>query len=144
METSLVRYRVDTHQECIRLSQVTEIIPMVALDPPPERAAEECLGILHYRGKLLPVFDIQQNQEAYSIDPGDYLMVMAEQEPAQAMRVSEVIEVFSVASNTIEQVAVGPKEVAELMQFESHSLQVRRDLWDVTLETDTTEEPISG
>jgi chemotaxis signal transduction protein len=133
METSLIRYRIEHREECIRLSQVTEIIPMVQLDPPPEGDQKGCIGLLHYRGRLLPVFDLLKNPKQKELQTSDYLMVMAEKEPASAVRVSEVKEVMTVQSDQIEQVKVGPGEYAELLQLEDSSIQVRRSQWETSL-----------
>jgi len=101
-ELQLVVFQLAREEFAVEVSQVQEIIPMVAITRLP-RAPQFIKGIINLRGKILPVIDLGERVGVQTY-PGDTQRIVITNLEGQAvgMIVDSVTEVLRIQGNTVE------------------------------------------
>ena len=101
--TQLVVFRIDKSEYALPVSNVGEILRMVAIAPVPE-APEWLPGVINLRGKVIPVINLRKRLGLPEVEVGlNTPIVVAEHEGQMVGLVADAVtELLTVAADSVE------------------------------------------
>ena len=87
----------------VSVSDVVEVIPLVALEPQESQDPLFC-GLLNYRGKIVPVFDLSASEKNRLHDIQSFLIVAQCEEHGIAFLAKEVNAIIDVSPELISEI----------------------------------------
>ncbi len=112
-ETQLVIFRLDDQEYALDITNVVQVVRMVAITPMPE-ASEVVEGVINLRGKVIPVVDVRR-RFGLPLKPYDLntqLLITRRDGRMMALIVDVVSEVLTMPTSNIEP----PSEIAPQME----------------------------
>ena len=112
-EAQLVIFRLDDQEYALDITNVVQVVRMVAITPMPE-ASDVVEGVINLRGKVIPVVDIRRR---FGLPPKSYdlntrLLITRWDGRMMALIVDVVSEVLAMPTSNIEP----PSEIAPQME----------------------------
>ncbi len=109
-------------ERLVRLDDIVECIPMVQLDEQRRADTPHYRGLLHFRGRVVPVVDLQQGPRP-PLEPKWFLLVLRSRTQEIALVVREVFQISAYDAADCESICIGAEE--ELTVVSSHSRMLR-------------------
>lgn len=122
-QLQFLRCRPGEDERLVRLQDIVECIPMVQLDE--QRGADHPhhRGLLHFRGRVVPVFDIAADQGP-DLEPEWFLVVLRGEQQEIALVAREVSEIFTCAEEACEEVHIGTGRILTVVGSSAGMLRV--------------------
>lgn len=121
MSESFILVGVAQRRRLVRLSEVQEILSLMALVPV-EGAAGSCRGMANLRGETLPVFD--SGGPSAVLSPSRFVLVSRVDDTPIGLIVDEVHDVLTVESDRIKLRPIGAGRVTEVVSLDGELLTV--------------------
>lgn len=118
-----LRFRPGEEERLVRLEDIVECIPMVALEQARREESLHYRGLLHFRGRVVPVFDVSQGQSE-RLDPDWFLLVLQASEQEVAVVARDVFEILSRPAGDYREVSIGEGSRMAVVSAERRLFQV--------------------
>lgn len=122
MTQHFVSFSTQGKRRLLRLADVQEIIPMVALEAV-EGGDVRCRGVINLRGEVIAVFDAGAGR-AFAAD--QFIIILRRRDARVGLIVDEVHDVIAVASGQVSAPAVGPDAQASVVRIDQELIPVWR------------------
>lgn len=104
-DTQLLAFRLGEQEYALSISNVVQVVRMVAITPLPT-ASDELEGVINLHGKIIPVVDLRKRcglpPQPHDLDT--QLLIAQSNEQLAALAVDEVSEVLVLSSASIESI----------------------------------------
>jgi len=120
-DTSFLMYSVRSRRRIVRVSDVREIAPLMALDLVDE-AQGNFRGMMNLRGDVVPVFDLDAADAP--LHPSRLVLVTQRTDTLVGLIVDEVHEVITVDESTIAARPIGNGIVVSAIRFAGELLTI--------------------
>ncbi len=115
--------RPGAEQRLVRLEDIVECIPMVELDEQQRADHPQYRGLLHFRGRVVPVFDLAE-EHGQPLEPSWFLIVLRARRQEIAVVARQVFEILTSAAADYESVDIGHGQSLTVVSSDSQMLQV--------------------
>ncbi len=120
---SFLHFQSSAGSRLVRVSQVVEVIPMVALQHEQTDSNQFC-GLLNYRGKIIPVFDLLRADENALLDMKAFLIVTQCYGSDVALIACEVKLIFELMVEAVQIIAPANLAHFEVAKVEGEMVRV--------------------
>ena len=110
-------------ERLVRLEDIVECIPMVQLDENHGVDNPRYRGLLHFRGRVVPVVDLFAD-EHQPLELKWFLLVLRSGAQEIALVVREVFQISTYDAGNCERVHIGPVDTLTVVSSDSQMLQV--------------------
>lgn len=118
-----LRCRPGQEERLVRLEDVVECIPMVAIEEAQSATNPNYRGLLHFRGRVVPVFEVDGGG-GEALDIGWFLLILRSGEQEVALVARDVFEIMSCPAADYRRVAIGRESYQTVVSTESRVYQV--------------------
>jgi chemotaxis signal transduction protein len=119
-----VRFRGSGGERLLPLSSVVEIIPMLRLLGGEHEGNHRYCGALHFRGRVIPVFDLEDGGCAGLDNPAYFLVVARGISSERAIVAHDVDDIVEVASESCSELDIGGPQPVRIVDVEGTLLKV--------------------
>lgn len=107
----------------VRLEDIVECIPMVRIDEQHRPDNPRYRGLLHFRGRVLPVVDLADDVSR-PLEPQWFLLVLCSAQRELALVTRRVFQIASYSSQSCERVDIGAGDSLTVVSSDSRMLRV--------------------
>lgn len=107
----------------VRLENIVECIPMVELDEQHRPDNPHYRGLLHFRGRVLPVVDLADDS-SQALQPTWLLLVLCTEDRELALVTRQVFQIASYPSDRCKRVDIGSGDTLTVVSSDSRMLRV--------------------
>jgi len=119
-----VRFRGSAGGRLIPLAAVVEVIPMVRLRSSEQGGNPRYCGLLHFRGRVVPVFDLVDGRRSGLHNPDHFLVVTRGQAGERAIVAHEVEDIVEVEARACSELDVGGSYPVSVVDLNGALLEV--------------------
>lgn len=124
-ENIYVHFVTNHGPRLIEVTEVVEIIPMVQIDASQRSSGNrEFAGLINYRGKIIPVFDITNGESCREPDINHFLIVAATAANSLAIIATEVTQLVSVIDSDISSIKPLNGESFRMAKVHEHMVRI--------------------
>lgn len=110
-------------ERLVRLEDIVECIPMVKLDEQQHGDNPNYRGLLHFRGRVVPVVDLCADKRQL-LEPEWFLLVLRATDQEIALVAREVFQISTYEAQNCERVDIGAGKTLTVVSSDSRMLQV--------------------
>lgn len=107
----------------VRLEDIVECIPMVQIDEQHRPDNPHYRGLLHFRGRVLPVVDLADDG-LQPLQPQWFLLVLCAEDRELALVTRRVFQIASYPSHSCDRVDIGADDALTVVSTDSRMLRV--------------------
>ena len=118
-----LRFRTSDGDRLVRLREVVECIPMVRIEAQRRQGDPRYRGLLHFRGRVVPVFEpVSEAREA--LDPDWFLLVVQADGREIALVARDFYDIVTSPAEQCRRIAVGGGAEVAVVSSEEEVLRV--------------------
>ncbi len=119
-----LHFQTSLGKRLVILNEVTEVLPMVALDYSETEGNDLYCGLLHFRGRVVPVFDVQQRTQKSLQCLDLFLIVLNNEQQEMAIVASDIYGIVEAPAECWQTLQTGSKRPIEVVNIEGEFLRI--------------------
>ena len=120
-----LRFRSADGDRLVRLEDVVECSPMVQIEADMRADAPRYRGLLHFRGRVVPVFEPTSDQPE-PIDPDWFLVVLQSDDGEIALVARDFYDIYTTDADNYAEVDIGAGRAITVVSSEEEVVRVVR------------------